>query len=305
MRTGCIRWGAAKARWSSKFYRPARWSDAQIAEEHAFTAELAAAEMAVAAPLNVGGRTLFRFEDFRFAVFPWLRGRSPELDAPEARAMLGAQSRAAPSHRRRAAVPGAAEAFGGAPRLSGRASRCSKAAFCPPNMEESYLRATDTLLERVERVFEEVGPTRQIRLHGDCHLGNLLWDEHGPVFVDLDDCMTGPAIQDLWMLLSGPAAEQQSQWRDLIEGYEQFGDARLRRAAADRAASRCCECATTPPGSLPCWSDPAFPRAFPWFGGVRYWEEHVNDLLAQAAAVDDPPLLERMKPDGNLRRRRA
>jgi len=139
-------------------------------------------------------------------------------------------------------------------------------------------------------VFDEVGPTRQIRLHGDCHLGNLLWDEHGPVFVDLDDCMTGPAIQDLWMLLSGPAAEQQRQWRELTEGYEQFamldfGELRLVEPLRSlRMLHHAAWLATR-------WSDPAFPRAFPWFGGVRYWEEHVNDLLAQAAAVDDPPLL--------------
>ena len=272
-----------------KFYRPARWTDAQIAEEHAFTAELAAAEMAVAAPVNVDGRTLFRFGDFRFAVFPWLRGRSPELDAPEARAMLGRSL--ARIHR-----IGAVQAFRVRLKLSverlGFQAReqVLDSGLLPPNMEESYLRATDTLLERVERVFDEVGPTRQIRLHGDCHLGNLLWDEHGPVFVDLDDCMMGPAIQDLWMMLSGPAAEQQSQWRDLSEGYEQFGvldfgELRLIEPLRSlRMLHHAAWLATR-------WSDPAFPRAFPWFGGVRYWEEHVNDLLAQAAAVDDPPLL--------------
>jgi Ser/Thr protein kinase RdoA (MazF antagonist) len=281
--------GRAEGALVLKFYRPGRWTDAQIGEEHTFTAELAAAEMAVAAPLNVDGRTLFRFEDFRFAVFPWLRGRAPELDAPEARAMLGRAL--ARLHR-----IGAVQSFRtrlkfSVERLGFQArEQVIDSGLLPANMEESYLRATDTLLERVERVFEEVGPTRQIRLHGDCHLGNLLWDEHGPVFVDLDDCMTGPAIQDMWMLLSGPAAEQQSQWRDLIEGYEQFGvldygEMRLIEPLRSlRMLHHAAWLATR-------WSDPAFPRAFPWFGGVRYWEEHVNDLLAQAAMVDDPPLL--------------
>ncbi len=272
-----------------KFYRPARWTDAQIAEEHAFTAELAAAEMAVAAPVNVDGRTLFRFEDFRFAVFPWLRGRSPELDAPEARAMLGRSL--ARLHRIGAVQPFRTRLALSVERLGFQArDQVLDSGLLPENMEESYLRATETLLERVERVFEEVGPTRQIRLHGDCHLGNLLWDEHGPVFVDLDDCMTGPAIQDLWMLLSGSAAEQQQQWRDLSEGYEQFamldfGELRLiEPLRALRMLHHAAWLATR-------WSDPAFPRAFPWFGSVRYWEEHVNDLLAQAATIDDPPLL--------------
>ena len=281
--------GRAEGALVLKFYRPARWTDAQIAEEHAFTAELAAAEMAVASPLEVDGRTLFRFADFRFAVFPWLRGRSPELDAPEARAMLGRAL--ARLHRIGAVQPFRVrvrldiERFG----FSAR-DQVLDSGLLPQNMEESYLRATDALLERVERVFDEVGPTRQIRLHGDCHLGNLLWNEHGPVFVDLDDCMTGPAIQDLWMVLSGSAAEQQLQWRELVEGCEQFG-------ALDYGELRLVE----PLRSLRMlhhaawlatrWSDPAFPRAFPWFGGVRYWEEHVNDLLAQVAAVDDPPLL--------------
>jgi Ser/Thr protein kinase RdoA (MazF antagonist) len=272
-----------------KFYRPGRWSDAQIAEEHAFTAELAAAEMAVAAPLNVEGETLFRFQGFRFAVFPWMRGRAPELDAPESRAMLGRSL--ARLHRIGAVQPFRARLRLSVERLGHEArEQVLGSSLFPANMEESYMRATDALLERIERVFDEVGPTTQIRLHGDCHLGNLLWNEHGPVFVDLDDCMTGPAIQDLWMLLSGPAAEQQHQWRELTEGYEQF-------RALDFAELRLIE----PLRSLRMlhhaawlatrWSDPAFPRAFPWFGSVRYWEDHVNDLLAQVAAVDDPPLL--------------
>ena len=271
-----------------KFYRPARWTDAQITEEHTFTAELAAAEMAVAAPLEIDGRTLFRFRDFRFAVFPWMRGRSPELDAPESRAMLGRAL--ARLHRIGGVRPFQTRLKLSVERLGFDArEQVLDSGLFPASMEESYLRATDALLERVERIFDEVGPTRQIRLHGDCHLGNLLWDEHGPVFVDLDDCMTGPAIQDLWMLLSGSPAEQQAQWRDITEGYEQFGmldfgELRLVEPLRSlRMLHHAAWLATR-------WSDPAFPRAFPWFGGVRFWEEHVNDLLAQVAAVDDPPL---------------
>jgi Ser/Thr protein kinase RdoA (MazF antagonist) len=200
-----------------KFYRPARWSDAQIAEEHDFTAELAAAEMAVAAPLNVDGDTLFRFQDFRFAVFPWMRGRAPELDAPEARAMAGRSL--ARIHRIGAVRPFAVRGRLTVERLGFEArEQVIDSGMLPAALEESYLRATDALLERIERVFGEVGAVRQIRVHGDCHLGNLLWNEHGPVFVDLDDCMMAPAIQDLWMLLSGSESEQQRQWQQLLEG---------------------------------------------------------------------------------------
>lgn len=272
-----------------KFYRPGRWSDEQIAEEHAFTAELAAAEMAVAAPITRDGRTLFRFQDFRFAVFPWMRGRAPELDAPDARAMLGRSI--ARIHR-----IGAVRPFRTRERLSverlgvGSVEQVLASGLLPETVEESYLRATEALLDRIERVFEEAGDVRQLRIHGDCHMGNLLWNEQGPVFVDLDDCMMGPGIQDLWMLLSGSAAEQQSQWKELLEGYEQFGefDFRELRLVEPLRALRMMHYAAWIASR---WSDPAFPRAFPWFGGTRYWEGHINDLLEQAATIDDPPLL--------------
>lgn len=272
-----------------KFYRPARWSDAQIIEEHTFTAELAAADLAVAAPLEVEGTTLFRFQGFRFAVFPWMRGRAPELDAPEARAMLGRAL--ARLHR-----IGSLRPFESRERLSLQRMGCGardqviESGLLPAVLEESYLRATDTVLERVERVFDEVGPLTMLRVHGDCHLGNLLWNEHGPVFVDLDDCLMAPAIQDLWMLLSGSEDEQRRQWRELIEGYEQFRELDFRELRlieplrALRMVHHAAWLATR-------WSDPAFPRAFTWFGTMRYWEGHINDLLEQAAAVDDPPLL--------------
>ena len=273
-----------------KFYRPRRWSDEQIGEEHSFTAELAAAELPVAAPLTVQGRTLFRFDAYRFAVFPWMRGRAPELDQPEARAMLG---RALGRMHRIGAVRG----FAARPRLTpvrlGHEARAAVLAsgLVPEGLEARYAQAAAALLERIDALFQEVGAIQGIRIHGDCHLGNLLWNEHGPVFVDLDDCMTGPRVQDLWMLLSGAAHEQQRQWGELLEGYQQFAefDFRELRLIEPLRGLRMLHHAAWVAQR---WQDPAFPRAFPWFGEARNWESYVTDLVEQSITIDDQPLLQ-------------
>jgi Ser/Thr protein kinase RdoA (MazF antagonist) len=274
-----------------KFYRPGRWSDAQIAEEHAFTAELAAAELPVAAPWVSGGRTLFRFQGFRWSAFPWKRGRAPELDAPGARELLGRAL--ARMHRIGELQPFRVRPRLGIERLGIQAREIVLASgHVPEALEAQYERASGVLLERIEQVLDETGALRELRIHGDCHLGNLLWDEHGPVFVDLDDCTMGPRIQDLWMLLSGSADEQQHQWNELLEGYSQFSDfdfRELRWVEPLRALRMIHHAAWLSQR----WSDPAFPRAFPWFGEARFWERHIGDLLEQVAAVEDPPLLRR------------
>ncbi len=272
-----------------KFYRAGRWSDEQIGEEHELTAELAAAEMPVAAPLAVDGRTLLRYRDFRFAVFPWMRGRSPELDRPDARAMLGRAL--ARMHRIGAVTP-----FRSRPHLTverlGHDARAAVLAsgLLPDGLIERYAEVSSLLLERIESLMQSVGRVTEARIHGDCHLGNLLWSEQGPVFVDLDDCMMGPRVQDLWMLLSGPPYEQQRQWEELLSGYEQFSDFDFREVRlveplrglrmlhhAGWVAQR--------------WNDPAFPRAFPWFGETRNWESYVTDLLEQSITIESQPLL--------------
>jgi Ser/Thr protein kinase RdoA (MazF antagonist) len=277
-----------------KFYRPHRWSDAQIAEEHAFTAELAAAELAVASPLAIEGETLLRYHGFRFAAFPWLRGRAPELDDPGARAMLG-RSLA------RIHQVGATGAFKARPRIGierlGWEARTQVLAspLLPEALHERYATVSGALLERVSAAFASaatVATVREIRLHGDCHLGNLLWNEHGPVFVDLDDCATGPRVQDLWMMLSGPPAEQQHQWGELLEGYAAFADfdfTELLLIEPLRALRMLHHAAWVAHR----WSDPAFPRAFPWVAEPRHWERHLQDLLEQLATIDEPPLLQR------------
>jgi Ser/Thr protein kinase RdoA (MazF antagonist) len=272
-----------------KFYRPARWSDAQIAEEHQFTAELAAAELPVAAPLAVGGATLIRYREFRFACFPWLRGRAPELDAPEARQLLGRTlARVHQVGRRR---PFVARPRIGIERLGWQArSQVLASELLPEALSERYSSVSGALLERVIAGFAAAGSAAEIRVHGDCHLGNLLWNEHGPAFVDLDDCGMGPRVQDLWMMLSGPPAEQQRQWGEILEGYQQFADFDLHELALIEPL-RALRMLHHAAWVAHRWSDPAFPRAFPWIGEPRYWEGYIQDLLEQIEAIEDPPLL--------------
>ena len=272
-----------------KFYRPARWSDAQILEEHRFTAELAAAELPVAAPVSISGQTLFRHREFRFAAFPYLRGSAPELDAPGARELLGRSI--ARLHQVGALRPFECRPEIGVQRLGAEArALVLKAELLPDALKLQYATVSGMLLERILQVYEEVGSVGRLRLHGDCHLGNLLWNERGPLFVDLDDCAMGPRIQDLWMLLSGPPADQQGQWAALLEGYRQFAefDFRELRLIEPLRSLRMLHHA-----AWVChrWHDPAFPKAFPWFGEPRYWEGYLNDLSEQLAAVDDPPIL--------------
>jgi Ser/Thr protein kinase RdoA (MazF antagonist) len=272
-----------------KFYRPARWSDEQILEEHELTAELAAAELPVAAPVRVEDRTLFDFSGFRFAAFLWMRGRAPELDAADAREIVG-RSLA------RIHQVGARRPFSVRPRLGLQRfgfeaqEQVLKADLLPPRVAERYELVSTALLERIGQALEEVGPVREIRVHGDCHLGNLLWNEQGPVFVDLDDCAMGPRVQDLWMMLSGSASDQQRQWAEILTGYQQFADFDFRetRLIEPLRALRMLHHAAWVSHR---WPDPAFPRAFPWFAEERYWDSYVADLREQMNAIEEPPLL--------------
>jgi Ser/Thr protein kinase RdoA (MazF antagonist) len=273
-----------------KFYRPARWSDAQIAEEHEFTAELADAELPVAAPLRIGGETLLRYGGYRIAAFPWMRGRAPELDAPEARQILGRTL--ARLHQVGSRRPFAVRPRIGVQRLGWEArTLVLSSELLPEALRERYASVSGALLEKVTAAFEAAAATREVRLHGDCHLGNLLWNERGPVFVDLDDCAMGVRIQDLWMMLSGPPPEQQRQWQELLEGYQQFADfdfLELTLIEPLRALRMVHHAAWV----VHRWGDPAFPRAFPWVAEPRYWEGHLLDLLEQIANIDEPPLLQ-------------
>ena len=277
-----------------KFYRAGRWSDQQILEEHAFAAELAADEIPVAAPLLLLGTTLHRHRDFRLAAFPLCAGTAPELDQPGARELLGrtlARIHAVGARRRFQYRPTLERAL-----LGARARESLlRSPLMPEHMRRQYADASAALVNGIEAAFAEHGAPALIRLHGDCHLGNILWQQRGPLLVDLDDCINGPRMQDLWMFLSGNADEQQGQWSEIVEGYKQFGSIEYRelRLVEPLRAVRMLNHAAWVAER---WNDPAFPRAFPWAAEARFWEGYVGDLMQQCQALEEPPLLV-----GNLR----
>jgi Ser/Thr protein kinase RdoA (MazF antagonist) len=272
----------------AKFYRPGRWSDAAICEEHAFSLELAAQEIPVVAPLIRDGESLHTHHGFRYAVFPRRGGRWPELGTATDREWVG-------RFLGRIHGVGRAMRFAERSRLSvqdlGRNARdfVLDGEWMPDYLATKYADLTDTLLDEVERQADQWGGARLGRILGDCHRGNILWTDLGPHFVDLDDCLTGPAIQDIWMLLAGSQQEMRSELADLLKGYEQF-------LPFDRSELTLIE----PLRALRMihysawlarrWDDPAFPRAFPWFAEPRYWEEHYRALEDQLAAVTGPRL---------------
>lgn len=271
----------------AKFYRPERWSEAAILEEHAFALELAAEEIPVVPPIVRDGQSLFELHGFRFAVFERRGGRWPELGTAQEREwmgrfigrihMVGRRTRFA--HRGRIDIERMGE------------ESCAyllERNWLPPHIEDAYDSLTRDLLDRVYDAFEIAGAA-QLRLHGDCHRGNVLWTDDGPHFVDLDDCLMGPAIQDLWMLLAGSRDEMSEQLSQILDGYAQFSafdPSELILIEALRALRMIHYAAWLARR----WEDPAFPRAFPWFEEPRYWENHVLQLREQLAAIDEGPL---------------
>ena len=266
-----------------KFYRPARWSDAQILEEHAFTEELAAADLPVAAPQRFEDATLHRHEGLRYAVFPRLAARAVEIDAQDSLQLIGRTL--GRMHAIGAKAPFRHRVTLSSERLGWQArDALLSSPLLEQTMADKYAEASAALLEAVDEAIERIGPVGRIRLHGDCHLGNILWREQGPVFVDLDDCMMGPRIQDLWMFLSGTPDEREGQWNELASGYRQFHaiDEWERDLVEPLRALRMVHHAAWIAAR---WEDPAFPRAFPWFTSPRFWQEHPSDLWQQLAEL--------------------
>jgi Ser/Thr protein kinase RdoA (MazF antagonist) len=271
-----------------KFYRPNRWTDAAIIEEHEFALELAAAELPVVAPLSVDQKTLHTAGQFRFAVYPCRGGRSPDLDNFALLAQLGRLVA-------RIHLIGALRDFSERPTIDidsyGTTSRefLLDNEFIPIELEPAYESVSDLLLDEVEACFDRAGSTRQLRIHADFHPGNVLVTGEQIHIVDLDDARTGPAIQDLWMFLSGDATEQTPQLAALLEGYEEFRrfDPRELHLIEALRSLRIMHYAAWLARR---WEDPAFQIAFPWFSSQRYWDEHVLNLREQIALMQAPPL---------------
>lgn len=270
-----------------KFYRNGRWSREQILEEHAFIAELAEAELPVVAPLADGDkRTLHHCGPYMFSIFPRRGGRTPELDLDTLHSIgqvlgkLHSIGTLRPfMHRQQLTLA----TFG-----EHSARYLLQHDSLPPDMVHAYETLARDLLSGVKRVFNEREQVSRIRLHGDCHPGNILWRE-GPLLVDFDDCMSGPAIQDLWMLLSGERDQQQAQLAELIDGYEMFHHFNSAELALVEAL-RTLRLMHYSAWLARRWNDPAFPRSFPWFNTPRYWAEHILALREQLAALDEPAL---------------
>ncbi|HEX6260921.1 MAG TPA: serine/threonine protein kinase [Woeseiaceae bacterium] len=272
----------------AKFYRPARWTDAAILEEHRFTTELADQEIPVVAPLVINGRTLHHCGPFRVAVAPWRGGRAPELDEPGLLQQLGRL--VARMH-----LQGEMRRFEHRPALDiesyGDASRdyLLDNDFIPQDLVEVYEGVVADLLDGVHAAFERSGNARTLRLHGDFHPGNVLVNEGQLHIVDFDDARSGPAVQDIWMFLSGDRDEQTPQLAALLEGYEEFRrfDARELHLVEALRTLRIMHYAAWIARR---WEDPAFKVAFPWFNTARYWDEHLLTLREQAALVQELPL---------------
>ncbi len=272
----------------AKFYRPGRWSDAAIREEHAFSLELAAQEIPVVAPLLRDGESLHVHRGFRYAVFPRRGGRWPELGTVTDREWVG-------RFLGRIHAVGRAARFRERGHLSiqdlGRNARdfVLDGDWMPDYLATKYADLTDELLDEVEAQADQWGGARLGRILGDCHRGNILWTDLGPHFVDLDDCLTGPAIQDLWMLPGGrpagnaPRSHGSPAGIRTVPAFDRGELALIEPLRALRMIHYSAWLARR-------WDDPAFPRAFPWFAEPRYWEEHYRALQDQLAAVQGPRL---------------
>lgn len=261
----------------AKFYRPARWSDAQILEEHRFAQELADAEVpAVPAMLLPNGSTLGHFDTMRFSVSPRRGGRAPELDDEDVLERIGmflgrmhSVGRQAKFQHRVALTP---ETMGSEP-----VRWLQNSDMLPMAQRTAWLAAAHGALKVVEQLWGQVGHLSHLRIHGDCHPGNILWTDSGPHFVDLDDAMQGPAIQDFWMLLDGEPERSRHQLAVLLSGYEQFCEFNWEERRLIEAL-RTLRMIHHSAWLARRWNDPAFPAAFPWFGTERYWEERLLEL---------------------------
>ena len=271
-----------------KFYRPGRWSNEAILEEHVFATELAEQEIPVVAPIAHNGSTLALHKSFRFAVYPSAGGRMPDLDDLDLLRQLG-------RFIARIHLWGEREAFRHRPTLDidtfGVASRdyLLESGFIPEDIRPAYTTICEQLFESIRGCYARAGKTQYLRLHGDCHPGNILVRDDVLHIVDFDDTQMGPAVQDIWMFLSGDREEQGPQIDELLGGYSEFRkfDARELNLIEALRTLRIMHYAAWLARR---YDDPAFQIAFPWFNARRYWDEHVLALREQAALMQEPPL---------------
>lgn len=269
----------------AKFYRPKRWTNAAILEEHAFALELLEHEIPVVAPLVINQTTLHEYQDFRFALFPRKGGRMLELDNLDHLEWMGrfigrlhAVSACRPFMHRMEINP---QTYGHAP-----FEFLVSNGFIPTEMLANFKQTIAMLLERVAACYALAGDVTNIRLHGDCHAGNVLWNDQGPQIVDLDDCLMGPAVQDIWMLLSGNTRDKNLQLDIILEGYSEFHDfnkCELHLIEALRSLRMLHYAGWLAKR----WEDPAFPLNFPWFNTATYWQEQLQHFREQVGILDE------------------
>ena len=272
----------------AKFYRPGRWSDAAILEEHAFSLELAAREIPVVPPRVLHGATLHRHGNHRFALFDRQGGRTPEIEQEAVLERIG-------RFLGRTHAVGAEAGYAHRPPLEpgvfGDESRdfLLQGDWIPPELREAWTVVADLALQGVHQAWAGAGAIRMLRVHADCHAGNLLWTDEGPHFVDFDDSRCAPAVQDLWMLLGGDPQDMRRQLDALLRGYEMFREFDPRELRLVEAL-RTLRLLHYSAWIARRWHDPAFPAAFPWFGGARYWQDRILELREQVALMQEPPL---------------
>jgi Ser/Thr protein kinase RdoA (MazF antagonist) len=275
----------------AKFYRPQRWTKLAILEEHAYALQLAAAELPVVAPLVFDARTLHEHAGFMLALYPRQGGGTPEFEDEDTLRWLG-------RFIARIHAIGALEDFDHRPTIGWRefgeapVRYLLENDFVPPDLRVAYESTALDVIERVKNRWVDAGAFGTLRLHGDCHAGNILWTPGtpgGPHFVDLDDARMGPAVQDLWMWLGGERAAQQQQLAAILAGYREFYDFNPAELALIEPL-RTLRMVHYAGWLARRWSDPAFPQSFPFFNTQRYWQDHILALREQAAALDEPAL---------------